>query len=276
MTNEQLLTFDRLSERVQQQQRKALFRTLLLSIATIAIAGLFLFFTYRKIDDAHQQLNVAHQQLNAVKGQIDEANAKRDQAQASLKATQDDLKAAETRAATQVQQVKSLEAQLAEAQKALADSRQELTKAKEQLDEALDLQQYIYPLKWGELKPMYTLYGQGAFALQVIYELKDIVHWDRTNDPAQSAYNSPGFAALVLRQLHRLPAGGLAALPRDMGTPNVGDIVVYEGGYHLFYFRDSSGTEFVVGMTPFGVTALHSDFGSKIMGVLRTGLLTGR
>jgi hypothetical protein len=39
----------------------------------------------------------------------------------------------------------------------------------------------------------------------------------------------------------------------------------------FIYFRDRRNNEFVVGMTPLGVTALDYNFASKI-GVLRTGL----
>jgi hypothetical protein len=276
VTNEQLLSFDRLSAHVEQQQKKAQFRTLALSFATIGIAGLFLLYTFRQIESAQQQ-------LNAVNSQIAGANAQREQAQASLKTAQEGLQAAQVRAAALARQVESLQGQLAESQKALADSqrelaetKQELAKAEKELAEALDLEQYIYHLNWGDLKSMYMEFGAPAMRiLEVIDQLKDKVHWDRANDPSQAAYNSPGFAALVLQRLNRLPTNGnLAALARDTGTPNVGDIVVYEGGYHLFYFRDRSNTEFVVGMTPYGVTALNYDFGGKITGVLRTGLLT--
>ena len=95
---EQLLSFDSLSKQVERQQRKAQFRTLILSIVAIAIVGLFLLFTFRQIEHAQQQ-------LKAVNSQIAEANANREQAQASLKTTQEELHAAEARAATLFQQV---------------------------------------------------------------------------------------------------------------------------------------------------------------------------
>ena len=49
---EQLLSFDSLSKQVERQQRKAQFRTLILSIVAIAIVGLFLLFTFRQIEHA--------------------------------------------------------------------------------------------------------------------------------------------------------------------------------------------------------------------------------
>jgi hypothetical protein len=88
----------------------------------------------------------------------------------------------------------------------------------------------------------YTKYRSFYWIIEIIRQLKDRVHWDPTHNSLQGAYNSPGFATLVLQQLNRLPSTGLAGLPLDMGTPNVGDIVVYEGGYRLFYFRTGETT----------------------------------
>ena len=53
-------------------------------------------------------------------------------------------------------------------------------------------------------------------------------------------------------------------------TPTTGDLVFYPGGYALFYFDDRSEGPFVLGMTPFGITALKPDF-AKPLGYRRTG-----
>jgi hypothetical protein len=152
----------------------------------------------------------------------------------------------------------------ADLQKALADS-------KKALAEALDLGKYVYKLNWGETKMMFVEFGSAAPILEVVTNLKGRVHWGMSNTQA-GGYNSPGFATLVMQQLHKLPIGGnLDSLPRDNGTPNVGDIVVYDSGYHMFYFRDHDRREFVLGMTPFGVTALNYEFGSKRVGIIHTG-----
>ena len=46
--------------------------------------------------------------------------------------------------------------------------------------------------------------------------------------------------------------------------PRTGDLVFYPAGYAMFYFADPSEGPFVVGMTPFGVTALKSDFAKPV------------
>ena len=42
--------------------------------------------------------------------------------------------------------------------------------------------------------------------------------------------------------------------------PRTGDLVFYPAGYAMFYFADPRDGPFVLGMTPFGITALKSDF----------------
>lgn len=49
--------------------------------------------------------------------------------------------------------------------------------------------------------------------------------------------------------------------------PHTGDLAFYPSGYALFYFEDPHGGPFVLGMTPFGITALKPDFAT----VLRYG-----
>lgn len=154
-------------------------------------------------------------------------------------------------------QVGELEAQLAQAKQALAN--------------ALDLGKHIYTLDWGELKMMYVENGPAVQVLDRIEQLKDGVRWGLANTP-EGGYTSAGFAQLILQQLDRLPQhGNLTQLPRDDGPPQPGDVVVYDGGYNLFYFRDHERREFVIGMTPFGVASLNYDFGVKRDGVRRSG-----
>ena len=247
----QPVTFNELTRRIEQGHRKALVRTFVLSFMTVAIAAVFLVFILRELERANQQ-------LETVNNQISVANAAVEKAQTELKTAQDALQAAVGRATTLQDQVVALEAQLATSKKALA--------------EALDLGKYVYKLDWRELKMMYVENGPAVEVLDVIQHLKDQVHWGMSNTQA-GGYNSPGFAKLILQKLRRLPADAdLASLPsQDPGPPNAGDVVVYESGYYLFYFRDHEKREFVVGMTPFGVASLNYDFGVKRTAILRTG-----
>jgi hypothetical protein len=46
--------------------------------------------------------------------------------------------------------------------------------------------------------------------------------------------------------------------------PRTGDLVFYSAGYAMFYFADPRDGPFVLGMTPFGITALKSDFAKPV------------
>jgi hypothetical protein len=256
-------SFDDLSARIAQSQRKALLRTFVLAFATVAVAALFLVFVLGKLNDAYRQLAQVNDRIETAtaagaKAQraLDQARHDLEQAQRELATAQGSLKSETERATALQSQVVALETQL--------------TALKKQLMEALDLGKHVYKLEWGELKEMASLGGAAASVLEVINSLKSQVHWGMSNTPA-GGYNSPGFAKLVLQRLHKLPDdGNLDSLPHGPEPPVAGDIVVYQGGYHLFYFRDHTGKEFVVGMTPFGVLSLNYDF-EKRLGVLHTG-----
>ena len=91
-------------------------------------------------------------------------------------------------------------------------------------------------------------------------------------------FHSPTFAAFVLQRIDRSLEGlsvkevleSLTPVPFQERRP--GDIVVYEMGYSMFYFKDNEGTEFVIGMTPVGIAALKLHFGPNIEGVVRAAL----
>ena len=264
MANTSSVNFDHLSARIEQGQRKAVIRTIGLSVLTVAVAAIFLVFTLREIEDARQQLSTVNSQISA-------ANAAKQSAQAALKTAQDALKSAEARATMLTQQVSTLDAKLSGAQKALADSQKALAEIEESPRRGVGPRQIRLQAQLGRDEDDVRRVWVSRPILEVVANLKERVHWGMSNTQA-GGYNSPGFATLVMQQLHKLPAdGNLSSLPHDNGAPNIGDIVVYESGYHLFYFRDHERREFVVGMTPFGVTALNYDFGSKRVGIIHTG-----
>lgn len=238
------LDYEQLNRRIEAGHRRSLVSTIILSIATLVVAGGLLAFTGYEIKQANRQ-------LGEVQGKITQANQANESAQSELKKTQDQLRAA-------LAQVTDLQSQL--------------DAAKKQLSDALDLSKHAYTLHWDDLKLLYVQNGNAGEVLVKIEQLRNNVKWGMANTPA-GGYNSPGFAELVLKQLGRVPNGtSLANLPRDDGPPRAGDIVVYASGYSLFYFRDQNQKEFVVGMTPLGVLSLNYDFGIKRETVLHTGL----
>jgi hypothetical protein len=133
---------------------------------------------------------------------------------------------------------------------------------------SFDFDKHVYQLNWSDLK-MLAMADDRAIDVLGIIESRRTQVWGMSNTD-EGGYNSPGFAQLVWNQMSRPPA--YADLPRDTGPPHPGDIVVYDFGYHLYYFRDNEGREFVVGMTPLGVLALDYDFGPRRLAILHTGL----
>jgi hypothetical protein len=264
-------SYAQLSDRIERGHRRSLLRTIVLSIAVLAVAAGLLFVTLqaleranRQLDGANQQIASADRELQAVTRKIATTSAGVAVVQAGLATVQISLQAATQRAA-------ALQAQVATQQTQLAEKQAQLAAAQTALADALDLGKQVYTLNWGELKLMYVENGPAVEVLEAVQQMKDQLRWGLANT-REGGYTSPGFARLVLQQLRRLPPDGeLSALPRDDGLPQPGDVVLYDSGYALFYFRDHERREFVIGMTPFGVASLNYDFGVKRTGVLRSG-----
>jgi hypothetical protein len=104
--------------------------------------------------------------------------------------------------------------------------------------------------------------------------------WGLANTP-RGGFTSPGFAGYVLRGLAPVSGGAdperaLRRLPRTLDPPFIGDVVLYEAGFAMFFLRDANDQPYVLGMTPVGVTSLEPDFGVRRLAVLRTGISTRR
>jgi hypothetical protein len=271
-------TLEDLRQRVSRGQRAAVLRTAALSFGIVAVAALFLWFTLRQVSDAQMQLasvesritDAAAAQHEAEKGRsvAEAAKVAADKALADAEKSRSVAEAARADAEVRLKDAQASVAQLTDQVTALQS---QIAALQEQLKGALDLDRHAYELDWRDLKMIAATSGDAYRILEVVSDLRQQqVHWGMSNTP-DGGYNSPGFARLVWEKLDGRPA--FNQLPRDRGgDPRPGDIVVYQSGYNMFFFRDYEQKPFVVGMTPFGVTALNYDFGVKAVAVLRTGL----
>ena len=255
---------------VALRERRALIRTWLLSALPIVAAAGFLWFMTDRISAAQGELAQVQRAYAQVEHELPLAQQKLAEAEAQRASAQ--------RAAAELQaRLEQAATRLAEADRKLEDTAARLSEAEQKLAQSATFVENMYDLRWEEAKEFAALFARAAEILFIADEMRRRnVGWSMANREG-AGYNSPGFAGVVLQRLGRLPrdlppATVLADLPRESGPPRVGDIVVYDGGYSMFYFRDRQGVEFVVGMTPIGIAALKYEFGPRRLGVLRTGL----
>jgi hypothetical protein len=213
-----------LLERARAHERRARRRALLYSLVPAVLAGLLIWFTAN-------QLRALQQRLDDVQGR--------------LNATQEQLK----------------------------EKVEELQKTEQRLQQATDFARYVHPLSLVDAKAIASRFPEAARVLRRILELRnDGVGWHLGGTSPRVGFDSPGFAAFVLRSFN-VPLGdvqlgdSVAATSQKLwenlppaSSPEVGDLVFYPAGYVLFYFTDRQQQPFVIGMTPFGITALKPDF----------------
>ena len=86
----------------------------------------------------------------------------------------------------------------------------------------------------------------------------------------ESGFDSPSFATFMINKHSQTKVTvneryQLWNVLPATNEPEVGDIVFYEHGYAIFYFKYRN-QPFVLGMTPIGLTSLTYDFGPKRIG----------
>jgi hypothetical protein len=154
-----------------------------------------------------------------------------------------------------------------------ADSLKEaLMQVEEKLRESSNFVTHVYQLDWTASKMLASRYPRQTDLLMHILELRDAgIGWKLGRASLDEGFDSPSFAAFLLRE-HRLSDIPLderyrlrELIPR-IDEPRVGDLVFYEAGYAMFFFRDEDRHPFVLGMTPVGIAALEVEFGPHIVG----------
>ncbi len=164
-----------------------------------------------------------------------------------------------------------LEADIATSRAEVGRLEAQLQETRRRLEETLELSRYVHPVDLVDIKMVASRYPRPAELLQLILDMRaENVGWQLGGRTPSEGFDSPSFAAFVLREL------GVAPAPRGEveGTtsrylldrlepstgPAVGSLVFYPGGYVMFYFRDQRNAPFVIGMTPAGIAALEPTF----------------
>jgi len=261
-----------LVRQAEQMEHKARRRAVVFSLIPIILAGLWLWFTGYQIQQANRQLADIQATTQAVQTQRDEAKAQLAQTQNQLDRTRTDLattqrtlsNAQQTLSVTQ-DQLKKVEQDNETLQKQLDELKKGLDEVSKQLKLATDFSKYKFSGEWPlALKSIDSAYArQGKILLDI--ERLQKAPWKLGGFSPEEGFDSPSFAAYVLGQNGLIKDSASnryqlqKVLPRR-SRPEVGDVVFYQAGYTMFFFKDETGDPFVIGMTPLGVLALKPDF----------------
>ena len=235
------------------------------------------------LETTQNQLVAANQQVDQVNQKLDASQQQLDASQKQLAQTQNNLDQAKTDLAQAEKNETALKLQLDDINLRLSDLQQKYTSLQQQyndlqlendrlLNSARNLRSFTYlgdpALTIRELALRNPL--QSELFSTMLNKMSN-VPWKSGGVSPQEGFDSPGFAAYMLAnyKLISQPAAEARDHLRDLlnrkSEPRIGDIVFYELGYTMFFYQDSQGRPFVVGMTPLGVLALRYDF-AKIIG----------
>ncbi len=148
-----------------------------------------------------------------------------------------------------------------------------LAEMRKVMEMAINYKDKRYSFNFSIDKELFSVYPKQTQLLTAIREMIDDekLKWLLGGNSPEKGFDSPSFATYMINKFaitkidnsNRYKLKEL--LPKIDSQPEVGDLVFYEHGYAMFYFR-YHGKPFVVGMTPIGLTSLTLDFGPKIIG----------
>jgi hypothetical protein len=261
-----------------RSERRSRIITVAIAAAVVAGAALFLLFSYNALQNLSGQLKTVRLDLTASEQRLTNVNEERNSAQQQLSKLQADAQA-------QAGELAKVNAQLS-AQRQQADSvKQQLDQANaklvqltNQIAAATDLIRYLHPIDFADVKSFTGVFSLDDLLLTIVKLQAQNLKFDLANRP-EVGFTSPGFAGYVLQFIGKAPKGMapeavLRTLPRT-DHPVLGDVILYETGFALFYFKDRRNAPFVIGMTPLGIAPLNFNFHVKQIGALRTNVYAG-
>jgi hypothetical protein len=248
-----------LSRRIEERERLSRRRAWLLAGIPILFAALFLAYTVWQIAQAQTKLAATNDQLARVEKAYAGLQTKMPQAQTALAVAQ---------------------AEIAQASDSLATATAQVGEAMSELNRVQAFSEYACGIDATVLKE-YS--GSATLQSRVLLFLQESLYgnipWNPGGFSEFDGFDSPNFALYVL-QIHGLASPDILPGIRPWeflpaaSVPENGDIVYYESGYTMFYYKLPSqyeGTEMrecVIGMTPLRVKSLDVMFARQI-GVLK-------
>jgi len=140
------------------------------------------------------------------------------------------------------------------------------------IEETMVFDRNRYQMDWANAKSLLSGSDsrQERLILDIIGMKMEGVGWKLNGYSPEEGFDSPSFAAWLLNknELLRIEPSQRYRLPEmlpETDNPRIGDLVFYDSGYAMFYFRDRYGHPFCIGMTPLGIAALEINFGPKLL-----------
>jgi hypothetical protein len=245
-----------LLERIERRERFARRRAVLYSILPVALTVVLLGYTASSVQNAQKQVDALKNEASTYTTQIDTSKKDAETYKAQAQSLQ-------VEAENYKNQVTQLQTELAEAQKALS--------------EAVNLSRSVRTIDYVNAKELASRFpGSESLLLQILDLRQRRIKWKLGGQSPQEGFDSPSFAMYILRQRHASgseprPGESLLEASRDLSNrlprttqPRTGDLALYPAGYAMFYFEDQREGSFVLGMTPFGITALKADFAKPV------------
>lgn len=245
-----------LFHRIEQRDQTARRRAVLYSLLPVGLTVVLLGYTAVQVQQAQNQVQSLKQEAQTYSTQIE-----------SLKKNADTYKV----------QAQSLEVQVGSYKDQVTQLKAQLEEARKKLAAAVDLGQYVRRINYVDAKELASRFPGSELLLLEILQLRERgTEWKLGGQSPQEGFDSPSFAMYILRQMH---ASGLEPRPGESlleasrrlreslppaDNPRTGDLVFYPAGYALFYFADPHEGPFVLGMTPFGITALKPNFAQVV------------
>ncbi len=140
------------------------------------------------------------------------------------------------------------------------------------IEETMVFDRNRYQMDWTNAKSLLSVSTskQERLILDIIGMKMEGIGWKLNGYSPEEGFDSPSFAAWLLNKndLLRIEPSQRYRLPEmlpETDNPRIGDLVFYDSGYAMFYFRDRYGHPFCIGMTPLGIAALEINFGPKLL-----------